>query len=149
MKWVAVGVVLMLAAALVAPAVAVGEERYGYITVKDVTIRLENENAVVTMNYTIDGGIAFLVFLLGKADLRQKTLDILNFNDTRVQYLDLERAEVRVNNVSDNYGQGSYWFPAHRFGVVVPSLTIITPQDVRRYENISEFPDGLGYFARP
>ena len=24
----------------------------------------------------------------------------------------------------------------------------ITPQDVRRYENISEFPDGLGYFAR-
>jgi len=149
MKWVAVGVMLMLVAALVAPAIAAGEERYGYITVKDVTIRLENEDAVVTMNYTIDNGIAFLVFLLGKSDLKQKTLDILNFNDTRVQHLDLERIEVRVNNVSDNYGQGSYWFPAHRFGVVVPSLTIITPQDTRHYENISEFPDGFGFFSRP
>ncbi len=147
MKRVAVGMVLMLAAVLVSPVMAAGEERYGYITVKEITIRLENEDAVVTMNYTIDGGIAFLVFLLGKADLRQKTLDILRFNDTRVQYIDLERVEVRANNVSENYGLGSYWFPAHRFGVAVPSLTVITPQDVRHYANISEFSDGFGYFA--
>ncbi len=147
MKWVTVGLVLMLVSALVVPALAADEGRYSYITVKDVTVRLEKEDAVVTMNYTIDGGIGFLVLLLGKSDLKQKSLDILNFNDTRVQRLDLERVEVRVNNVSDDYGQGSYWFPAHRFGVVVPSLTVVTPQDVKRYENVSEFPDGLGYFA--
>ncbi len=147
MKWVTVGLVLMLVSAFVAPAVAAGEERYSYITVKDVTVRLEKGDAVVNMNYTIDGGIGFLVLLLGKSDLKQKALDILNFNDTNVQHLDLEQIEVRVNNAADDYGQGSYWFPAHRFGVVVPSLTIISSQDVKHYENVSEFPDGLGYFA--
>jgi hypothetical protein len=29
----------------------------------------------------------------------------------------------------------------------VPSLTIITPQGVKHYENVSELPDGFGYFA--
>ncbi len=147
MKWVTFGLVLMLVSALVAPALAAGDERYSYITVKDVTVRLDKADAVVTMNYTIDDGIGFLVLLLGKSDLKQKALNILNFNDTRVQHLDLERIEVRVKGASDDYGQGSYWFPAHRFGVVVPSLTVITPQDVKHFENVSEFPDGLGYFA--
>lgn len=147
MKWVTVGLVLMLISALVVPALAADEGRYSYITVKDVTVRLEKADAVVTMNYTIDGGVGFLVLLLGKSDLKQKSLDILNFNDTRVQRLDLERIEVHVNNVSDDYGQGSYWFPAHRFGVVVPSLTVITPQNVNHYQNVRESPDGLGYFA--
>ncbi|HOI59020.1 MULTISPECIES: hypothetical protein [unclassified Methanoculleus] len=147
MKWVTLGLVLMLVSALVAPAVAAGGERYSYITVEDVTVQLEKADAVVTMNYTIDGGIGFLVLLLGKSDLKQKVLDILNFNNAEVQRLDLEHVEVRVKNVSSDYGQGSYWLPAHRFGVVVPSLTIITPQDVKHYEDVSDFPDGLGYFA--
>ena len=147
MKRLAVGMVLLLVAALIAPAVAAGEERYSYITVKDVTVRLEKADAVVTMNYTIDDGIGFLVLLLGKSDLRQKALEVLNFNNATVQYLDLERIEVRVKDASNDYGQGSYWFPAHGFGVVVPSLTVISPQDVKHYENVNEFPDGLGYFA--
>lgn len=147
MKWVTVGIVLLLVSALALPALAASEERYGYITVKDVTVSLEKADAVVTMNYTIDDGIGFLVLLIGKSDLTQKALDILNFNDTKVQYLDLDRIEVRVHNASNDYGQGSYWFPAHGFGVVVPSLTVVTPQDVRHFENVSEFPDGLGYFA--
>jgi hypothetical protein len=149
MKWIAFVVALMLLSALIPPAIAEGEERYSYIAVRDITVRLENEDAFVTMNYTVDGGIRLLVLLLGKSDLKQKALNILNFNDTEVRYLDLDRIEVRVNNVSDDYGRGSYWFPAHRFGVVVPSITIITPQDVRYYENVSEIPDGLGYFAQP
>lgn len=52
-----------------------------------------------------------------------------------------------MKNISNDYGGGSYWLPAHTFGVVVPSLTIITPQDVKHYENVSDFPDGLGYFV--
>lgn len=147
MKRLAICMVLMLLALLIVPAVAAGEERYSYITVKDVTVRLEKADAVVTMNYTIDDGIGFLVLLLGKSDLRQKALEVLNFNDASVQYLDLERIEVRVKDASNDYGQGSYWFPAHRFSVVVPSLTIVTSKDTKHYENINEFPDGLGYFA--
>ncbi|MCK9299170.1 hypothetical protein HL657_10880 [Methanoculleus sp. YWC-01] len=147
MKWVTVGIVLMLVSALVLPALAADEERYGYITVKDVTVTFEKADAVVTMNYTIDDGIGFLVLLIGKSDLKQKALDILNFNDTKVQHLDLDRIEVRVHNAANDYGQGSYWFPAHRFGVVVPSLTVVTPQGIKHFENVSEFSDGLGYFA--
>jgi hypothetical protein len=41
MKWVTVGIVLMLVSALVLPALAADEERYGYITVKDVTVTFE------------------------------------------------------------------------------------------------------------
>ena len=115
MKWVAIGMVLMLAIALVSPAVAADDDRYGYIKVKDITIRLENEGAVITMNYTIDGGIAFLVFLLGKADLKQKALSILNFNDTKVQHIDLDAIEVCANNVSENYGRGSYWCAGNQY----------------------------------
>ena len=149
MRWVTVGVVLMLLSALIVPAVAENDdEKYSYITVKDVTIHLVKEQAVITMNYKIDDGVGLLVLLLGKSDLKRKVLDILNFNDAEVQRIDLEHAVVLVNNASDDYGRGSYWFPAHRFEVVVPSLTVITPQDVKYYENVSEFSEGLGYFAK-
>lgn len=147
MRFVAVAVVLMLITVLAAPALAVSDERYSYITVEDVTIQLEKEDAVVTMNYRIDDGIGLLVLLLGKSDLNRKLLDILNFDDASIQSADLRRAVVLVENASNDYGRGSYWFPEHRFAVVVPSLTIIAPHDVRHYENIGEFTGGLGYFS--
>jgi hypothetical protein len=149
MKWATVGVLLMLVASLVFPAVAAGnEEKYSYITVEDVVLHLEEEQAAITIHYQIDDGIGFLVLLLGKSDLQRKVDEILNFEDAEIQSIDLEHAEVLVENASENYGQGSYWFPEHRFRVVVPSLTIITPQNVRHYENVSEITGGLGYFAR-
>ncbi len=147
MKQVAVGVVLMLVLALITPSMAADEGRYSYITVQDVTIRLEKADAVVSMNYTVDDSVGFLVLLLGKSDLEQKVLNILNFNNVSVQYLGLDHAEVRVDGVANDYGDGTYWFPEHRFGVAVPSLTIITPQSARHYENTSEIPGGFGYFA--
>ena len=146
MKQVAVGVVLMLVLALITPSMAADEGRYSYITVQDVTIRLEKADAVVSMNYTVDDSVGFLVLLLGKSDLEQKVLNILNFNNVSVQHLGLDHAEIRVDGVANDYGDGTYWFPEHRFGVAVPSLTIITPQSARHYENISEIPGGFGYF---
>jgi hypothetical protein len=147
MKWATAGIVLMLLIALVAPAMAGGEEKYGYITVKSVTVQLVKERAVVTVDYKIDDHIGFLVLLLGKSDLKRKILQILDFEDAAVQRVDLERAVVFVNNASYDYDRGSYWFPAHKFNARIPSLTIITPQDIRQYENTREFPDGLGFFA--
>lgn len=149
MKWATVGVLLMLLSALVVPVVAAeNEEKFSYITVEEVTVHLVEEQAVITMNYQIDDGIGFLVLLLGKSDLKRKVGEVLNFEDAKIQSIDLEHAEVLVENASENYGQGSYWFPEHKFRVVVPSLTIITPQDTKYYENVSEISGGLGYFAR-
>ncbi len=147
MRWVAAGVVLMLIAALVAPAAAGNDERYSYITVEDVTVRLIEEDAVVTINYQIDSGIGLLVLLLGKSDLRQKVLDVLNFEDARIQTIDMEHAVVLVSNASNDYGRGSYWFPEHKFEVVVPLLTIVTPHDTKHYNKVSEITGGLGYFS--
>ena len=96
MKRVAVGVVLMLVLALIAPSMAAGDEgRYSYITIQDVTIRLEKADAVVSMNYTVDDSIGFLVLLLGKSDLEQKVLNILNFNNVSVQHLGLDHCRIR------------------------------------------------------
>jgi hypothetical protein len=147
MKWTTVGIVLMLLCVLVAPAMAGSEERYSYITVKGVTVQLVKERAVITVDYTIDQPIGFLVLLLGKSDLKRKVLQMLDFDDGVVQRVDLERAVVFVNNASLDYGHGSYWFPEHKFNVVVPSLTIITPQEIKSYEQVNRVPDGLGYFA--
>ena len=128
MRRVTVAVVLMLVvAALIVPAMAGSDERYSYITVEDVTIQLVEEDAVITMNYKIDDGIGFLVLLLGKSDLKRKVLDILNFEGAQIQIADLDHAVVHASNVSNNYGRGSYWFPEHRFEVVVPSLTVSPP----------------------
>lgn len=51
---------------------------YGYITVNSVDVKLEGVNAVYTINYSIDPWIAFLVFLLGKQDLKNRLLKIIN-----------------------------------------------------------------------
>ncbi len=140
-------VLMLVVAALIAPAVAGSDERYSYITVEDVTIQLMEEDAVITMNYKIDDGIRFLVLLLGKSDLKRKVLDILNFEDARIQFADLEHAVVHANNVSNDYGRGSYWFPEHRFEVVVPSLTVVAPHNTRCYTNVAELTGGFGYFS--
>ena len=108
MRWVTVAVVLMLVAALIAPAVAGSDERYSYITVEDVTVQLVKEHAVVTVNYQIDDGIGFLVLLLGKSDLKRKVLDILNFEDAKIKRL---------------RGQGSYWFPGWVRGNCLSPIT--------------------------
>ena len=148
MRRVTVAVVLMLAvAALIAPAVAGSDERYSYITVEDVTIQLVKEDAIITMNYKIDDGIGFLVLLLRKSDLKRKVLDILNFEDAQIQIADLEHAVVHANNVSNDYGRGSYWFPEHRFEVVVPSLTVIAPHSTKCYTDVAELTGGFGYFS--
>ncbi len=137
----------MLIGAVVAPVTAVNEERYSYITVESITIHLVDERAVITIDYAIDDGIRLLVLLLGKSDLKDKVLQILDYPDATVYRADLDRAIVFVDNASYDYGSGSYWFPTHRFKVLVPSLTVITPQDVRFYKNVQEFPNGIGYFS--
>ena len=51
-----------------------------------------------------------------------------------------------VNNASYWYGDEIYWYPAHQFNVVIPKLTVESPQVMRNYTNTNLFPDGMGYF---
>jgi len=138
--------VILLAGVMVAPAAAANEERYGYITVDSVQITLQNDTAHVNVHYSVDEGTRFIFFLLGKQDLKNKLLKILNYDDAQMQHIDLSEAEFEVPEAAYSYGNGVYWYPSHQFNIVVPKLTVVSPQIVRNYTNTNQFPEGVGYF---
>jgi len=131
---------------IIAPAIAANDERYGYITVDSVQIQLENDTALVDVHYSVDEGTRLIFFLLGKQDLKNKLLKILNYDDAQMRHIDLSEADFVVNGAAYSYGNGIYWYPSHQFNVVVPKLTVVTPQVVRNYTNTNLFPEGMGYF---
>jgi len=139
--------VVICTLAVVYPVMAANEDRYGYIKVEDVTIRLDNGTAAINVNYTVDEGTKFIFFLFGKQDLKNKLLKILNYNDAQMNHINLSSAEFTVDDASYSYGDGIFWYPTHEFNVAVPNLTIVTPQATREFANAKEFPSGIGYFA--
>ena len=143
----ALAVLTLLFLSLGAPALAANEDRYSYITVEDVHIRLDNGTAVIHVNYTVDEGTRFIFFLLGKQDLKNKLLKILNYEDAQIQRIDLSSADFTVHNASHSYGNGIYWYPSHDFNVAIPSLTVQSPQTTRNFTMTKEFPGGMGFFA--
>jgi hypothetical protein len=144
----AVVLLILLLMSCAAPALAASDDRYSYITLEDVRIRLDNGTAVIHVNYTVDDGTR-LFFLLGKQDLKNKLLKILNYDDAKIQRIDLSSADLIVDNASISYGKGIYWYPSHDFNVVIPSLTVQSPQAARNFINTTHFPEGMGFFAEP
>lgn len=130
-----------------APALAADDERYSYITVQEVQVRLDNGTAIIHVNYSVDDGTRFIFFLLGKQDLKSKLLRILNYEDAKIDRIDLDSADFTVVNASYSYGKGIYWYPSHEFNVVIPSLSVQSPQTMRNFTNTKEFPGGMGFFA--
>jgi hypothetical protein len=136
----------MLICVMVAPALAMDDQRYSYITVHKMEITVENNRATITIDYTLDEGIRVLVLLLGKSDLKSKLLKIVNYDDAYFQEVGLEHAVLVVDNASDDYGDGIYWFPQHSFNVLLPELRVRTPQTTRDYSMTNEFSGGIGHF---
>ena len=147
MRWASAAIAIMLMAALTVPAAALDGNRYAYIVVHDVTIDLVDTTATVTINYTIDPGIWLLVFLLGKKDLQDKVQYITNFDNAVITENDLEHTVMVVENAAFDYKDGAYWFPVHDFNVVIPSLTVRSPQITRTFQMTPRFPSGVGYFS--
>lgn len=146
MKGCAIAVCLIFLAAAVIPASAANNDKYGYITIEAVDISLEGSQASITVDYTLDEPTRVIVLLLGKQDLKNRLLTVLNYDDAEVKSIDLNRAELVVDDVSYSYGRGVYWFPEHVFNVIVPSLRVTTPQVVREYSSVEGIPNGIGYF---
>jgi hypothetical protein len=143
---------LLMLLLLAGGAAAAETNRYSYLAVDRVAINLSGPEATVVADYRIDPGIRPLVAIFGRGDLHQKVRRVLGFEDARVVELSLDRAVLVVDNASMDYGEGSYWFPAHAFGVVVPSLTVPSPQKTRQSSPTHPFPRllrHLGAAARP
>jgi hypothetical protein len=146
----AVAILVLIVLICPAPALAAADDdRYSYITVEDVLVRLDNGTAVIHVNYSVDESTRFIFFLLGKQDLRDKLLKILDYDDAKIQRIDLSSADFTVYNASHSYGKGIYWYPTHNFNVVIPSLTVQSPQTTRTFYNTTQFPEGMGFFAEP
>ena len=94
MRTIACLLLVLLMNAMIVPVLAANGERYSYITVKEVNITVENERAVIEIDYSIDEGIRLLVMLLGTGDLKSKVLKIVNYEDARIQDITLERARL-------------------------------------------------------
>ena len=146
MRAIACILLILLINAMMVPVLAANAEKYSYITVKEVNITVENERAEIEIDYSIDEGIRLLVLLLGNGDLKAKVLKIVNYENARIQDINLERATIVLEKASEDYGDGTYWFPEHEFGVVVPTLNVKTPQTVRRFNMTKEIPSGIGHF---
>lgn len=138
---------ILLSMGLVVPVLAANEERYSYITIQDIQIRLDNESAVIHVNYKVDEGTRFIFFLLGKQDLKNKLLKILNYKDARMNRIDLSSADFTVEDAALSYGDGIYWYPSHDFNIAIPSLSVSSPQATRNFSMTRVFPGGMGYFA--
>jgi hypothetical protein len=143
---IAIFVIILLGIAI--PAMAADDERYGYITVQDVSIQLKDDTAMIHVNYTVDEGTRIIFFLLGKQDLKNKLNHILNYDSAQMRRINLSSAEFVVNDAAYSYGKGIYWFPSHSFNVAIPALTVNSPQITRTFFMTTMFPDGMGYFDK-
>ncbi|WP_319378807.1 hypothetical protein [uncultured Methanocorpusculum sp.] len=131
-----------------------GSNRYGYLTVDSVNMVLSGSDAEITVQYEVTPWIAFLVFLFGKQDLKNRVLSVVGYpengKDSQVvtfSYVDNDRAVITVKNAVTDYGDGSYWYPAHTFGTVIPELNfILTPTETKTYTNTQVMTKGFGYF---
>jgi hypothetical protein len=84
---------------------------------------------------------------LGKQDLKNKLMKILNYQDAKIKRIDLSSADFTVEDASLSYGNGIFWYPSHTFNVAVPLLSVKSPQAVKNFTMAREFPGGMGYFA--
>ncbi len=124
MRAYAVVLLIILTISLAVPVMAANDDRYSYITVEQIQVQL-----------------------VGKQDLKNKLMKILNYQDAKIKRIDLSSADFTVENASLSYGNGIYWYPSHTFNVAVPLLSVKSPQAVRNFTMTREFPGGMGYFG--
>lgn len=143
MRYALLVLVLM---ALVLPAAAAGSNE-GYLGVDQVAITLDGADARIRMDYHLDGGMRFVIFFMGTGDLEKKVERVLNFPGARIEEIDTSHAVLRVEDVAVDYGDGTYWFPEHRFGLTVPLVTVKIPGYTHSFRNILLTPRGIGYYT--
>ncbi len=131
-----------------------GSNRYGYLTADSIEVIASGTDVEITVHYSVTPWIAFLVFLFGKQDLRNRVLSVVGYPETgkdsqvvTYAYVDNNRAVITVKNLAISYGDGSYWYPAHTFGTFIPKLTfILGPNETKTYTNTQVMSKGFGYF---
>lgn len=133
---------------------AYGTVKYGYLNVSDVIYELYKEDATITVEYTIEPWMSFLVLFFGKDDLQKRILELLQYpepgaaNQTvNFTYVDGNKAVLEVTNAATDNQAGSYWFKAREFDCIIPYLTFICPNETKNFIDVKKMSKGFGYFS--
>ncbi len=140
-------VAILFVCMFASPVLSAESGRISYISIDHIDIELVDDVATINVDYRIDDMVSFLVMLLGKSDLKYKIGVALNFEDAKFIRADLDHAILVVRGISYDYGDGSYWFPEHQFGIMLPEIVVKTPQSSRNFTNTDIIPHGIGYFG--
>ncbi|NMC09898.1 MAG: hypothetical protein GYA39_02805 [Methanothrix sp.] len=119
-----------------------GEE---YIYVKDVTMRLNGENATFELNYSLDTFTRLYVLALGCRYLEPELISFLgNYHEVKLLKADINSAALQVNDAG-KYNGGYYLFDSRPLGsrtkpinVGVAKFTVVYPEgQVRTFYNVT------------
>jgi len=130
-----------------------GANNYGYLKISSISYDLKNMDADITINYTMEPWLSFLVTFLGKQDQKDRIINVLQYpekgynQEVTFKYVGNDKAIVHVTNVAVDNMDSSYWLKPHSFGCTIPELTfIISENNVKTFYNVKDMAKGLGYF---
>lgn len=146
MKYQALFILILVCGALVGSVQAVSESRYAYISMDKVEIDLVNEHTTIKVYYSLDTHIKVILWLLGTADLKNKLTKILNYENATVKQIGFDYAEFSVEGAVTEYKDVAYWFPEHKFNMVIPSISVTTPLTTLKFYNTDRVERGVAYF---
>ncbi|MDD1663970.1 MAG: hypothetical protein LUQ32_01320 [Methanomicrobiales archaeon] len=147
MRWPLRVLLVLLLIGLALPVLAIDGNKIGYISFEQVRIQLHNGNARVEVDYTLDPGMNLIILLFGVGDLEKKVERSLNFPSLKAEEVGPSHAIFTVEGASENYGDRTYWFPAHSFGITFPQVKVKAPGYSVSYTRARAIPKGFGYFG--
>lgn len=117
-----------------------------YIYVKDITMRLENENATFELNYTLEAFTRLYVLVLGCRSIEPDLLSLLG-KDAAAKLVRAgpDSAALEISGAGEKkYGYNNsqyYVFKPRRLSATAAYFKVIYPDGIfRTYNNLSETP---------
>jgi len=132
-----------------------GANNFGYLKISSVYYDLKNMDADITVNYTMEPWISFLVTFLGKQDLKDRVIQVIQYpekgynQEVTFKYIGNDKAILHVTNVAIDNMDNSYWLKPHSFGCTIPELVFVISEDnVQTFYNVKDMSRGLGFFKK-
>lgn len=113
-----------------------------YFQVDDVTMTLQNGDALIQINYTLSSFARLYVLALGCRHLEPDLNTVFsNFSQVKTIMADPDHATIRIKNAG-NYTTGYYLYDSKKLGARVKRFTVVYPEGTSRtFYNVSATPN--------
>ncbi|MDD1749522.1 MAG: hypothetical protein LUO89_06565 [Methanothrix sp.] len=138
----------------IAASSATGSE---YLYIKEVTMRLEGDNATFELNYTLDTFTRFYVMALGCRYLEPELISFLGgYSDVKLIKADIDGAALQIVGAG-KYNSGYYLFDSMPFGSKdkpqkegIARFSVVYPEGrVRTFYNVTATQNVFSQAAKP